>query len=72
MEILEGDDEGALLGEPLDERLDHLEGPVLEGFGREAGEPCLRLALERQIEKRTEVGIELVCAPAEQPLGRPA
>jgi hypothetical protein len=72
VQVLEGGDDRPLLGEPREERADHLERAVLGCLGRQLGEPRPSVGLEGQPEHRTEVRVVLDRAIPEQPADLPA
>ncbi len=68
VEVLEQDEDRAVLGETRQERCDDLERPVLERLGGELGQPGLGVGLEGQIEQRAQVRVDLGCPLAEEGL----
>src|SRR5205823_10202464 len=68
VQVLDRDENRAVVGEPAQQGLDHLERSILQRLGRELDEPGRRILLEREAEQRAEVGVDLAAALAEEPL----
>jgi hypothetical protein len=63
VQVLDADDERRLLGNPGEQLADDLERPPLKRFRRELRGARGGIALERQVEQRSEVRVELVGLP---------
>ena len=72
VQVFDRDDERAGVREACNELADDLERAPLECLGRELGGAGRRIRLEREIEQRPEIGVELVPSVGEQLLEPPA
>ena len=72
VQVLDGDDDRAVVGEPRQQVADHLERPVLQGFRRQLREPSRGLRLQGEAEHRAQVRVDLHRPVAEEALRPPA
>ena len=66
VQVLDREHERPVLGEALEELPDDLERPPLQGLRRQLGGPRRGLPLEREVEQRAEIGVELGGRGAEE------
>jgi hypothetical protein len=72
MKVFDADDEWRLLRNPSEQLADDLERPPLERLRRELLRAHFGFPLEREIEQRSEVRVELIGPTCEQLLESPA